>query len=153
MTDYVDIVFDGPPHSPAPRFVEVEDSKGRSIKFGEWVERDDGYWCLRVSNESGWDKATREALIRQEAYASGLTEKLATITKLEAAYESLEQQIKRGDLKEWMTDKNNRIEELERLPVALTRMLVEKGIIRADGFPSLVDILVTLDTALGGNDG
>lgn len=45
---YVDIVFQGEPGGEAPQFVEVEDSKGRGIKFGEWIEREDGYWVLRV---------------------------------------------------------------------------------------------------------
>jgi len=44
----VDIVFDGPPGPEAGRFVEVESPPGRSIRFGEWVERDDGYWVLRI---------------------------------------------------------------------------------------------------------
>ena len=34
--DYIDIVFDGPPSPEGARFVEVEDSRGRSINFGEW---------------------------------------------------------------------------------------------------------------------
>lgn len=46
--DIVDIVFDGPPGNESGRFVEVEDSKGCSINFGEWLQRDDGYWVLRV---------------------------------------------------------------------------------------------------------
>ena len=45
---YVDIVFSGPPSHEAGRFVEVENAKGESIKFGEWIERDDGYWVLRI---------------------------------------------------------------------------------------------------------
>jgi hypothetical protein len=32
----------------APHFVEVEDDERRSIRNGEWVERDDGVWVLRV---------------------------------------------------------------------------------------------------------
>lgn len=44
----IDIVFDGPPSHEAPRFVEVERPPGTSIKFGEWVHRDDGYWVLRI---------------------------------------------------------------------------------------------------------
>jgi len=44
----IDIVFDGPPSHESGRFVEVENSKGESIKFGEWIERDDGYWVLRI---------------------------------------------------------------------------------------------------------
>ena len=46
--DYVDIVFDGPPSPEGPRFVEVEDSRGRSMNFGERVRRSDGYWALRI---------------------------------------------------------------------------------------------------------
>ena len=45
---FIDVVFDGPPSHEAGRFVEVEDSDGRSIKAGEWIERADGYWVLRL---------------------------------------------------------------------------------------------------------
>lgn len=38
----IDIVFDD-----ADRFLEVA-SDGRSIKVGEWIERADGYWVLRL---------------------------------------------------------------------------------------------------------
>lgn len=48
MSDFVDIVFDGPPSHESGRFVEVEDSAGASIRLGEWVERPDGYWALRI---------------------------------------------------------------------------------------------------------
>jgi hypothetical protein len=50
MSDTVDIVFDGPPGHESGRFVEVESPPGRSVKFGEWVKRDDGYWVLRFAN-------------------------------------------------------------------------------------------------------
>jgi hypothetical protein len=43
----VDILFDGPPGPEAGRFVEVE-RDGKSVRLGEWVERGDGYWALRV---------------------------------------------------------------------------------------------------------
>jgi hypothetical protein len=46
---HVDIVMTGPPDAAdPPRFVEVEDEQGRSVRFGEWVERGDGEWVLRV---------------------------------------------------------------------------------------------------------
>ena len=45
----VDIVFDGPPGPESGRFVEVESPPGKSIKFGEWLQRDDGYWVLRIN--------------------------------------------------------------------------------------------------------
>lgn len=48
-TDYVDILFDGPPSHKSGRFVEVENSKRQSIKIGEWIHRDDGYWVLRFA--------------------------------------------------------------------------------------------------------
>ncbi len=44
----IDIVFDGPPGHIAGRFVEVENQDGHSISVGEWIERDDGYWVLRI---------------------------------------------------------------------------------------------------------
>ena len=47
MSKYVDIVFDGPPSHESGRFVEVENDKGASIRFGEWVECGE-YWCLRI---------------------------------------------------------------------------------------------------------
>lgn len=48
MNSYVDIVFDGPPGPEGPRFVEVENSEGKSICLGKWVERPDGYWAIRI---------------------------------------------------------------------------------------------------------
>jgi len=48
MSACIDIVFDGPPSHESGRFVEVEDASGKSIKVGEWVEREDGYWVLRI---------------------------------------------------------------------------------------------------------
>jgi hypothetical protein len=46
--DYIDIVFNGPPSPEGPIFVETEDSRGKSITFGEWSQRPDGYWALRI---------------------------------------------------------------------------------------------------------
>jgi len=48
MSERIDIVFDGPPGPEAGRFVEVENDKGESIRFGHWVKREDGFWALRV---------------------------------------------------------------------------------------------------------
>jgi hypothetical protein len=49
MNSHIDIVFDGPPSHDMPRFVEVEDSRRRSVDVGEWIHRDDGYWVLRLT--------------------------------------------------------------------------------------------------------
>lgn len=47
-SDYIDIVFDGPPEVKSGRFVEVEDSRGASIAVGQWIKRGDGFWALRL---------------------------------------------------------------------------------------------------------
>lgn len=49
MKDYIDFVFDGPPGHESGRFVEVEDSTGKSIRIGEWVQRPNGFWALRIT--------------------------------------------------------------------------------------------------------
>jgi hypothetical protein len=45
---YIDVVFDRMPGPEAPRFVEVEDQAGRSVRVGEWLERGDGATVLRI---------------------------------------------------------------------------------------------------------
>ena len=48
-TTEIDIVFDGPPGPEAGSFVEVEHACERSsMNVGKWIERDDGYWVLRL---------------------------------------------------------------------------------------------------------
>ncbi len=44
----VDIVFDGPPGPESGRFIEVENGDGKSISWGSWFERADGYHVLRI---------------------------------------------------------------------------------------------------------
>lgn len=46
----INIVFDGPPTHTGGRFVEVEIDDGHSISLGQWLERPDGYWALRIEN-------------------------------------------------------------------------------------------------------
>ncbi len=49
MGKAINIIFDGPPSPPTPgRFVEVETDDGKSIKVGEWVRKDGGFWVLRI---------------------------------------------------------------------------------------------------------
>ena len=44
----IDIVFEKETaHPHGERFVEVESPPGKSISFGKWVKRNDGYWVLR----------------------------------------------------------------------------------------------------------
>lgn len=60
MGGYIDIVFDAPPGPEPGRFVEVEDASGAGISFGEWVERGDGYWVLRIPDHRVVVAALRE---------------------------------------------------------------------------------------------
>ena len=52
VSKHVDIVFDGPPSRVAPRFVETENDKGASIHVGDWLDRGDGFWVLRITPAS-----------------------------------------------------------------------------------------------------
>ena len=48
---WVDVVLTAPPGGPAEPpavFVEVEDDQGRSITYGQWLQREDGAWVLRL---------------------------------------------------------------------------------------------------------
>lgn len=54
----IDIVFTVPP-GPESSFIEVE-RDGKSIALGEWTERGDGTWALRIPDH----EAIREEVIR-----------------------------------------------------------------------------------------
>lgn len=45
----INIIFDGPPAPESGRFVEVEDDNGHGLHVGEWIERLDGLWALRIT--------------------------------------------------------------------------------------------------------
>lgn len=47
---YIEIVFDGPPSHLSPRFVEVEYPADTSVRVGEWIDRGNGYWALRLTS-------------------------------------------------------------------------------------------------------
>jgi hypothetical protein len=79
MSDFVDIVFDGPPGPVSGRFIEVEDAKGRSVRFGEWIERGEGQWVtadfekMRVIDVDEVDAALQRAAerVRREGPGDG----------------------------------------------------------------------------------
>ncbi len=48
MNEYIDIVFDKLPGPNGCIFIEVENDTGKSIRIGEWVEREDGFAALRI---------------------------------------------------------------------------------------------------------
>ena len=45
---FIDVVFDGPPGPESGRFVECEAPDGTSIDVGEWIDRGNGVWALRI---------------------------------------------------------------------------------------------------------
>lgn len=65
-SDFIDIVLDGPPGHESGRFVEVENAKGASVSVGEWLDRGNGLWALRIplpAPRSGeWVSVPRKAL-------------------------------------------------------------------------------------------
>jgi hypothetical protein len=58
----IDVVFDGPPGPESGRFVEVEDMQGHSINAGEWIDRGDGLWVLRIDCDA---LSSQEARIKE----------------------------------------------------------------------------------------
>lgn len=49
MTQPINIIFDGPPSHESGRFIEVETDDGKSINAGEWIDKQDGTWALRIT--------------------------------------------------------------------------------------------------------
>ncbi len=49
MNQAINIIFDGSPSHGSGRFIEVETDDGKSINAGEWIEREDGMWALRIT--------------------------------------------------------------------------------------------------------
>jgi hypothetical protein len=54
----INVIFDGPPSHISGRFVEVETDDGKSISVGEWIEKSDGFWALRITDQSEQDALT-----------------------------------------------------------------------------------------------
>lgn len=58
---HVDIVFDRMPSGALDaHFIEVEDDEGRSIRFGEWIQRGPRRAVLRIRPEDVAILATEE---------------------------------------------------------------------------------------------
>lgn len=61
MNQPINIIFDGPPSHESGRFVEVETDDGKSINAGEWIERSDGLWALRITKLPNYNQQGRDA--------------------------------------------------------------------------------------------
>jgi hypothetical protein len=101
-TDYIDIVFDGPPGPECGRFVEVEDPQQCSIVIGNWVEREDGYWALRIPDIRTIDQL-RAQLAAARDYACALDKRW------------IESEELIGTLQDNLTDATKRAELAEKL--------------------------------------
>jgi hypothetical protein len=44
----INIIFDGPPSPDGCQFIEIETDDGKSVTVGQWSERDNGTWALRI---------------------------------------------------------------------------------------------------------
>lgn len=108
----VDIVFDGPPSHDAPRLVEVESPPGTGIRFGKWVEREDGYWVLRFTEALNAHSATASIAVplNPAALDQRTVARDATSEQIEGWRRDSERlhwlhseasNIKDGDLYEW----------------------------------------------------
>lgn len=52
-TQAINVIFDGPPSAESGRFIEVELDDGSSINAGEWIQRTNGLWALRITELPG----------------------------------------------------------------------------------------------------
>lgn len=84
--NYIDIVFDGPPSHECGRFVEVEDPTGRSISVGQWIDRGNGIWALRIqrhaTSKTAIDRLLANASMCVKLAACGDSDSFAKATQL-----------------------------------------------------------------------
>lgn len=94
MRKPINIIFDGPPSEPSGRFVEVETDEGQSISIGEWIDRGDGLWALRI---------TELPELRAEKRLDLLGEMIATfsIKQNQSTIEGLPEELKKL-IKHWV---------------------------------------------------
>ncbi len=82
-TEFIDVVFDGPPGPEGGRFVEVEDDQGKSRDVGSWRKRDGVYWALRlrVALAAEIGRADHLELIAHHAFAWLVERGIATMAE------------------------------------------------------------------------
>ena len=78
---YIDIVFDKPPGPESGRFVEIETEERKSIRFGRWMQRDDGYWVLRIPDYPAILRDLQANLTGRDCFAERVADSLRRIKK------------------------------------------------------------------------
>lgn len=106
MNNHIDIVFDGPPGPVGGKFVEVEDHAGKSISLGDWVERPDGYWALRITKQLDIEEllVNQRLLQHRMGHPTGLGEVGAKENLLHVVVEAVEA-LRELNFKPWKTQK------------------------------------------------
>jgi len=46
---YIEILFDGPPSPEQKSLADVNAPSGASMDIGEWIDKGDGLWALRIT--------------------------------------------------------------------------------------------------------
>ena len=77
VAEAVDVVFDGPPNHEGGRFVEVENLDGASVSIGEWIDRGNGYWALRLLTVSQKEAQECHSLDKSFDYPMDALERLS----------------------------------------------------------------------------
>ena len=76
----INIIFDASPGPCPGRFIEVETDDGASINAGEWIDRHDGTWALRITELpsilAAGNKERDMVTIREIADEVGMEERL-----------------------------------------------------------------------------
>ena len=94
MNKHIDLVFDGPPSHESGRFVEGENSEGVSLNFGEWIERPDGYWILRIADITALQEELEKLKWDRDGFMSALERVSFERDKYRVTVEKIAKQIK-----------------------------------------------------------
>lgn len=125
----INIIFDGPPSHESGRFVEVENDAGEGIHAGEWIERANGLWALRIT-ELPDDSRIPQATDRNnfDTYAGktigGYRDYVVTESTIRPKYSRFEAHLKEHDCAASLfgsTIENLRAEIDERYREAVTK--------------------------------
>jgi len=136
------IVFDGPPGPEAGRFVEVETAEGKSIKFGEWEEGEDGFWYLNISCHHFSEMASDSEITKWDEVAKAIEDERDTWEKranqLKDNYNKLFDDF--GKLQADLTAAEDKVRELEGENKAWQRSAKRVDLLAAGHDPLTIEL-------------